>query len=94
MKTIVVQRMLAAGLALLALPALAPLGSAAQPLPQATGRTFPETGHTIKGAFLDYWNTHGGLAQQGFPISEESQEASITNGKSYTVQYFERAVFE
>ncbi len=94
MKTPRLQRLLAAGLALLAVPALAPLGSAAQPLTQATSRTFPETGHTIKGAFLDYWNAHGGLAQQGFPISEESQEASITNGKSYTVQYFERAVFE
>jgi hypothetical protein len=61
---------------------------------QGDSRTFPETGKTVKGKFLQYWNTHGGLAQQGFPISEEMQEVSETNGKTYTVQYFERAVFE
>ena len=44
--------------------------------------------------FLDYWNAHGGLAQQGFPISEEFVEKSDLNGQEYTVQYFERAVFE
>lgn len=61
---------------------------------QSTGRTFPETGYTVSGRFLEYWNTHGGLAQQGFPISQEMQEVSPTDGKNYTVQYFERAVFE
>ncbi len=61
---------------------------------QGDSRTFPETGKTVKGKFLQYWNTHGGLPQQGFPISEEMQEKSETDGKTYTVQYFERAVFE
>jgi plastocyanin/methionine-rich copper-binding protein CopC len=56
--------------------------------------TFNETGQTVCGRFLEYWNTHGGLAQQGFPISGELQEKSDTDGKTYTVQYFERAVFE
>lgn len=66
-----------------------------QPSAAQTGsRTFPETGKTVKGKFLTYWDTHGGLAQQGFPISEEMQEKSDTDGKTYTVQYFERAVFE
>ncbi|HYP19541.1 MAG TPA: hypothetical protein VEY08_05650, partial [Chloroflexia bacterium] len=37
---------------------------------------------------------NGGLPQQGFPISEEMQERSDLDGKTYTVQYFERAVFE
>ncbi len=59
-----------------------------------TTRTFPETGKTVSGKFLDYWNTYGGLAQQAFPISEEMQEQSDTDGKTYTVQYFQRAVFE
>src|SRR5919201_1249147 len=36
----------------------------------------------------------GGLAQQGYPVSEEIEENSDTDGKVYTVQYFERAVFE
>ena len=61
---------------------------------QGTSRTFPETGKTVAGKFLTYWDTHGGLAQQGFPISAEMQEISPTDGKTYTVQYFERAVFE
>jgi hypothetical protein len=57
-------------------------------------RAFSETGHTVGGKFLEYWNTHGGLAQQGYPISEEFTEVSDLNGQSYKVQYFERAVFE
>ena len=55
---------------------------------------FPETGKELRGKFLEYWNSHGGLAQQGYPISDEFQEKSETDGKTYTVQYFERAVFE
>jgi plastocyanin len=57
-------------------------------------RTFAETGKTLRGKFLQYWEAHGGLPQQGFPISEEMAEKSDTDGKVYTVQYFERAVFE
>ena len=57
-------------------------------------RIFPETGKTVQGRFLQYWLGNGGLTQQGFPISEEMQETSNVNGKSYKVQYFERAVFE
>src|SRR5439155_24507773 len=49
---------------------------------------------TLGGLFLAYWRNHGGLAQQGFPISDEFQERSDLDGKTYTVQYFERAVFE
>ncbi len=55
---------------------------------------FSETGHTVGGKFRAYWEQHGGLAQQGYPISEEFQEKSALNGKTYTVQYFQRAVFE
>ncbi len=57
-------------------------------------QTFPQTGHTLCGRFLSYWQGHGGLAQQGYPISEEFIETNDLNGKPYTVQYFERAVFE
>ena len=46
------------------------------------------------GKFLDYWNKNGGLAQQGFPISEEFNEKNDLDGKTYRVQYFERSVFE
>jgi hypothetical protein len=59
-----------------------------------SSRTFPETGKMVKGIFLEYWDKHGGLPQQGFPISEMFTEVSTLDGKPYTVQYFERAVFE
>ncbi len=49
---------------------------------------FSETGHNLCGGFRDYWNTFGGLAVYGFPITEEFQENGITT------QYFERARFE
>ena len=61
---------------------------------QASQRAFPETGKNVQGKFLEYWEKNGGLPQQGFPISNEMQERSDTDGKTYTVQYFERAVFE
>jgi hypothetical protein len=61
---------------------------------QGDSRLFPETGKTVQGKFLAYWNTHGGLAQQGFPMSEEMSEVSVTDGKTYVVQYFERAQFQ
>src|SRR6476659_6280393 len=57
-------------------------------------RYFPETDHTVLGIFLDYWEENGGLRQQGYPISEQIQEVSDVDGKSYSVQYFERAEFE
>jgi hypothetical protein len=55
---------------------------------------FPQTGKHLGGTFLKYWQEHGGLQQQGYPISDEFTEVSDLDGKPYTVQYFERAVFE
>jgi hypothetical protein len=55
---------------------------------------FPETGYSLHNAFLGYWERNGGLAQFGYPLSEEMRERSATDGKEYTVQYFERARFE
>jgi len=66
----------------------------AQQLQPTECQTFPETGKTVCDKFLSYWQSHGGVAQQGFPISGEFQERSAIDGKEYTVQYFERAVFE
>src|SRR5438876_588102 len=57
-------------------------------------QTFKQTGKAVCGRFLQYWQTNGGLAQQGLPISDPMGEASATDGKVRTVQYFERAVFE
>lgn len=72
-------------------------GALAQTPPsQPTGncQSFPQTGFSVCGKFLQYWQQHGGLAQQGYPISQEFVETSDLNGKPYVVQYFERAVFE
>jgi hypothetical protein len=54
----------------------------------------PETGHSLGGRFLQYWQATGGLAQHGYPISQELVEINPTDGQPYTVQYFERARFE
>lgn len=48
----------------------------------------PQTGHSISGVFLDYWQNNGGLKVIGFPISEPTTENGLI------VQYFERARME
>src|SRR6476661_116623 len=55
---------------------------------------FTQTRHTVSGGFCAYWQSHGGLAQYGLPLTDEFQQQSAVDGKSYTMQYFERAVFE
>jgi hypothetical protein len=55
---------------------------------------FPQSGHSLGGAFRWFWQTHNGLGGFGYPISEEFQEWNPTAGKVYLVQYFERARFE
>ncbi len=57
-------------------------------------QAFPQTGKMVCGDFLVYWRDHGGLAQQGYPISDVFDEKSDTDGITHKVQYFERAVFE
>ncbi|MEI6045959.1 MAG: M23 family metallopeptidase [Chloroflexota bacterium] len=55
---------------------------------------FPETGHYLGYGFRLYWQKNGGLAQFGYPLTEEFKERNPADGKIYTVQYFERARFE
>ena len=43
---------------------------------------------------FEEWRQNGGLPIFGFPISGEMQEVSPIDGKTYTVQYFERNRFE
>ena len=71
---------------------LRPLDPPVAALPGAA--YFPETGHNLGGAFLAYWQQNGGLAVFGYPTSEEFTEVSPTDGRPYTVQYFERNRFE
>jgi hypothetical protein len=63
----------------------------AQPVPGEV--YFAETEHNISPRFLDYWQTHGGLAQFGYPITEERYDI-LEDGKTYQTQYFERARLE
>lgn len=58
----------------------------------APGRLFPETGHTIFGAFLTVWEQGGGVDVFGLPLSEEFT-ARAADGRTRQLQYFERAVF-
>jgi LPXTG-site transpeptidase (sortase) family protein len=55
---------------------------------------FTETKHNLRFGFLQFWQSKGGLATFGFPISEEFEEINQEDGRKYTVQYFERARFE
>ncbi len=55
---------------------------------------FPESGKHLGGMFLACWRSGGGLPAYGYPISDEFADAYSSGGKTYTVQYFERAVLE
>jgi len=57
-------------------------------------RYSPETQRTVSGRFLNYWEANGGVAQQGYPLTEAFDERNPTDGKIYRTQYFERARFE
>lgn len=63
-------------------PATAPTGC----------RCFPETGHTVCGQFLSFWQNNGGLPVFGYPISVEIGEPA--GGRSLRSQWFERHRFE
>ena len=63
----------------------------AEPDPRAF---FPTTGHTLGGVFGAFWRDNGQLALFGYPISEEFYEVNAIDGRTYLVQYFERARFE
>jgi hypothetical protein len=69
-------------------------GIAPSPTVAATCQTFPETGKQVCDPFLTYWQQHGGLAQQGLPLTDAFNEMNAANGQSYLTQYFERARFE
>ncbi len=62
------------------------LGSAYYPV--------PGIGHNTPEVFLQYWTTHGGLAQFGYPRTEAFPEVNAADGKIYLAQYFERNRFE
>lgn len=51
-------------------------------------RYFPETGYSVDGNFLRYWNEFGGLARFGYPLTDVFTRDGIQ------MQYFERVRME
>ncbi len=49
---------------------------------------FAETGHTVQGEFLHFFNLYGGVERLGYPLTEEI----VVDG--WTVQYFEKGRLE
>jgi len=47
----------------------------------------------VRDRFLAYWQAHGGLAINGYPLTAERRER-LEDGNEYTVQYFERVRME
>jgi hypothetical protein len=67
---------------------------ATAPVPGSGPYYFPQTGHTIAPRFREYWERNGGLAQFGYPITEERFDGLGGTAGCCTTQYFERARFE
>lgn len=55
---------------------------------EGRSRYFTQTAHFLRGAFLEYWETHGATPVLGLPITEPIVENGLT------VQYLERARIE
>jgi hypothetical protein len=82
----VIRRLIASVLALTVLFA----GGGTVQAQSADVRYFPETGHYVKGVFLQFYNAaKDPLLVYGYPITEQ-----ITARDGKTVQYFQRARFE
>ncbi len=78
-------------LAVLSVPAgvvLAQPGTATLQGQETSCVYFQQTGHDVCNGFLRYWQTYGGAAIFGYPVSDEFVDNNVT------VQYFERARFE
>jgi len=86
-----------AAIAALAVMAL-PQASFAQPAQQGRTRHFPETNQDVAGRILETWESGRPYADSlfinGFPVSDLHDEQSLTDGKIYATQWFERARFE
>jgi hypothetical protein len=68
------------------------LGNALLPLAQVSHgsgtRYFPETGYSVQGDFLAFFDSHGGIETFGSPITAEVEEGGLR------VQYFQRVRME
>ncbi|HUS14597.1 MAG TPA: hypothetical protein VM536_06205 [Chloroflexia bacterium] len=60
---------------------------------QTGSQFFPETGFSVQGGFLAFWQAYGGYAVFGPPITGERGQMDAA-GRAYKDQYFSNAVFE
>lgn len=60
--------------------------------PEAT--YVPQSGHSLRGRFRDFWLQNGAEEVFGYPISEQYSEQQSETGQRSMVQYFQRARFE
>jgi len=74
---------------------IAPAG-ARQAAAQGSSRTI--NGHAVAGRFLEVWSSQGSeqnnVYVNGLPITDRRAEISLTDGKTYDTQWFERARYE
>jgi hypothetical protein len=63
------------------------------PIAVDLGRRFAETGYSVANPILKYFDENGGVATFGYPISARRAE-KLEDGKTYTVQYFQKARLE
>jgi hypothetical protein len=76
---------------LLAVVAVVLGGASAAPARAATAVTYVSaTGHYMRGAFRDFWDKNGGIANFGYPLTEEYFDPKTNR----VYQYYERARFE
>ena len=61
--------------------------------PESDVLYFKETGHFLSRGFKEYWQSHGGLAYFGYPLTEEFADVA-PDGQQITAQYFERSKLE
>ena len=79
--------------------AIGGLGTAAQSTAERYDVTpvgtvcYEDTGRCLGGTFLAYWQGHGQLPINGYPLSNPFPE-QLEDGKIYLVQYFERVRME
>src|SRR2546425_8981882 len=63
---------------------------------QGTSRTI--NGHVVAQRFLEVWSSQGteqnNVYVNGLPITDSRTEISLTDGKTYGTQWFERARYE
>lgn len=65
---------------------------------QTTSRTLGPNNIAVAGRFLEVWQAQGNdqnsVYVNGYPITAARPEIALTDGKSYTTQWFERAKYE